>query len=137
MIQRPTLRRLLISVLALTIAAWAEAGLALVEGDQVMRCSMSGHKMQARGETKCCPMSDEGATALSPERPPCCSVSNAAERPVNFVVSEKQVKSQQLDAAPVPAAITVEVGNYVGAWRSADAPRFVRPVPELKTDLRI
>jgi len=137
MIQRSTLRRLVISVLALTIVAWAEAGLALVEGDQVMRCSMSGHKMQARGETRCCPMSDEDTRALSPERPPCCSVSNAPERPVSFVVSEKQVKSQQLDAAPVPAAITVEVGNHVGAGRGADALRFVKPVAELKTDLRI
>ena len=44
------------------IALWAEAGLALVEGDQVMQCSMSAHEMQAMGDMPCCP----GEEMLSP-----------------------------------------------------------------------
>ena len=52
-------------MLVLSIALWAEAGLALVEGDQVMQCAMSAHEMQAMGDMTCCPDDEMLAPALS------------------------------------------------------------------------
>jgi hypothetical protein len=133
-----TVRKFTTALLALAIAVWAEAGVALVQGDQVMQCSMSAHEMRAMGEMTCCPMDEAQSPAASAERPPCCSVSEAPERPLGFVVSAKQVKAQSLDVVAVlPAAFAAPAANQPGAWRSADAPRFIKPVLELKTDLRI
>src|SRR5271166_1597120 len=136
-----TIRKLLTAILALTILSWAEAGLALVPGDQGMQCTMSMHHGQAMADDEavpCCP--DEGmpAPALSGERPPCCSVSNAPERPLGFVVHSERTTSHPTDVvAEIPAVVTPQATQHFAAWRSADAPRFVKPVLELKTDLRI
>jgi len=133
----PTFRRLLTALLVLAIALWAEAGLALVEGDQVMQCSMSAHEMQAMGEMTCCPDDGMQAPALSGERPPCCSVSNAPERPLGFVVSSQRTMAQPLDVATAVSGSQPQTAQQFGIWRSADTPRFLRPVLELKTNLRI
>jgi len=111
---KATTRKLTSTLLIMMIALWAEAGLALVQGDQVMQCSMSMHQMQAMGEMTCCPIDEAQSPAMSAERPPCCSVSSQPERPLGFVVSAKRV---------------VEPG-------SKSLP-FIKPVLELKTDLRI
>jgi hypothetical protein len=133
-----TSRKLLVSLLTLMIALWAEAGLALVEGDQVLQCSMSTHQMQAMGDMTCCPGEEMPSPAMAPERPPCCSVSSAPERPLAVEVSSKRVTAQQSDAlAQLPSSAMLPVAQSRGAWQSADAPRFVRPVLDLKTDLRI
>jgi hypothetical protein len=133
-----TFRKLTTALLAVAVAVWATAGLALVQGDQVMQCSMSAHEMQAMGNMPCCPMQEMLSLAISGERPPCCSVSQAPERPLGFVVSAKQVKAQSLDVvALLPATFAAPAANHFGVWRSEDAPRFVKPVLELKTDLRI
>ncbi len=135
---RTTTRKLLVSLLTLMIALWAEAGLALVEGNQVLQCSMSAHQMQAMGDMTCCPGEGMASPAVAPERPPCCSVSNAPERPIGFEVSSKRVTAQQSDAvAELPASANLPMAQSRRAWLSADAPRFVRPILELKTDLRI
>jgi hypothetical protein len=125
-------------MLALAIALWAEAGLALVAGDQVMQCSMTMPQMQAMGSMTCCPDDDARIPALSQERPPCCSVSSDTERPLGFLVSSQQVRTaapdvtaELVDSVPSPTA------HDFGVWRSADASRFVKPVLELKADLRI
>lgn len=135
---RAITRKLLVGLLTLVIVLWAEAGLALVEGDQVLQCSMSAHEMQVMGDMPCCPGEEMLSPAVAPERPPCCSVSNAPERPLGFEVSSKRVTSQQLDAiAELSTASILTLANSRGAWQSADAPRYVKPVLELKTDLRI
>lgn len=134
---RTTSRKLLVSLLMLVIALWAEAGLALVEGDQAMQCSMSVHEMQAMSDRPCCPGEEMVAPAMSHGRPPCCSVSNAPERPLAVEVISKRVVQQSnavvqmASSAPLPASQARE------AWQSADAPRFIKAVLELKTDLRV
>lgn len=135
---RITCRKLTTALLALAVALWASVGLALVQGDQVVRCWMSAHEMQERGGMPCCPMDEMQSPAMSADRPACCSVSQLPERPLGFVVSTKQVKAQPLDAVAVlPATFAAPAANHFRAWRSADTPRFVKPVVELKTDLRI
>ncbi len=133
-----TSRKLLISLLTLAVALWAEAGLALVEGDQVMQCSMSAHEMQAMGGMPCCPGEEMLSLALEHQRPPCCSVSQEPERPLGFVVSsvKNNVPVLQIVAA-LPASSAAPAADGGKVWQSADAPRFVKPILELKTDLRI
>jgi hypothetical protein len=134
-----TTRKVLTATLALSIVLWAEAGLALVDGDQVMQCSMSMHHGHATAEAMaCCP--DEGMPdpMLSGERPACCSVSNTPERPLGFVVSSERTTSHPSDAvAELPAVATPPTAQHFAIWRSADSPRFVKPILDLKADLRI
>ena len=144
------IRRALATMLGLAILLWAEAGLALLAGDRVMAChamllhdqagtmAASDDADQAAQDSDampCCPAPDKGPV-MAVDHPPCCSVSNDAERPVAFLVISEHTTSHPLDAvaaggfAPSPA-------HYFGELRSADAPRFVKPVLELKTDLRV
>ncbi len=132
-----TFRKLLTAVLVLSIALWAEAGLALVEGDQVIQCSMRAHQMQSMSGMPCCPGDEMQAPGLSAERPPCCSMSNAPERPLGFVVSSQRMMAQPLDVVTTVGGSLAQTGQEFGIWRSADAPRFVKPILELKTDLRV
>jgi hypothetical protein len=135
---RITSRKLMISLLTLAVALWAEAGLALVEGDQAMQCSMSAHEMQSMGGMPCCPGEELLSPALRHERPPCCSVSQTPERPLGFVVSSVKSKASVLEVvAALPAASVAPAASGSEAGRSADAPRFVKPVVDLKTVLRI
>jgi hypothetical protein len=127
----------MIAMLALAIALWAEAGLALIAGGQVMQCSMTMHQMQAMGAMTCCP-DDARIPALSEQRPQCCSVSSDTERPLGFLVNSERAAGHLLDVSDsLPAESASPAARHFGVWRSADAPRFVKPVLELKTDLRI
>ena len=134
---KTTLRKLITPLLGVNIALWAQAGLALVQGDQGMQCFMTMQQMHAMGSMTCCPDDEARVPVLSDERPPCCSVSQVPERPLGFVVSSERVTSHTLAAAnSLPAESAAPAANQF-AWRSADAPCFVKPVLELKTDLRI
>jgi hypothetical protein len=125
-------------MLALIVALWAEAGLALFADDQVMQCSMTLQQMQAMGAMTCCPHDDAPVPALSEERPPCCSVSSTPERPLGFVVSSERTIGHSLDAAAsLPQQLAAPGAQHIGVWRSADAFRFIKPVLELKIDLKI
>jgi len=138
MLRRTTICRTLTAMLALAIALWAEAGLALVAGDQVMQCSMTMQQMQVMGAMSCCPDDEASVPALSEDRPPCCSVSQTPERPLGFVVSSERTMGHSLDVvAGLPSEFAAPAAQHFGVWRSADAPRFTKPVLELKTDLRI
>ncbi len=137
--------------LTLSIALWAEAGVALVAGDRVMAC----HAMMLHGQAgtmaaadaadtqdndamPCCPSDSKRGPVLSADRRPCCSVSNDAERPLGFLVSAERTTSHPTDAvATTTGGLEPGPANYFGELRSADAPRFVKPILELKTDLRI
>lgn len=133
-----TIRKLLTAMLALAIALWAEARLALVPSDQVMQCTMTMHEMQAMGDMPCCPGDEALAPSYATERPPCCSVSNSPERPLAFVVGSERATTHPTDAvARIPAGFSPPTAHHFGVWRDADWPRFVKPVLELKTDLRI
>jgi Tfp pilus assembly protein PilV len=127
----------LTAMLMLAIALWAEAGLALMATDQVLQCSMTTHQMQSMGEMTCCPGDEAQGPALNGERPPCCSVSNEAERPLAFVVSSERATTHLPDAVATVGSVAPQASQHYGVWRSALAPRVVKPVLELKTDLRI
>ena len=136
--QRTIIRRIVSSILMLAIALWAEAGLALITGDQVMQCSLSMQQMQAMGAMTCCPDDDARIPALSDARPLCCLVSQTPERPLGFVVSSERTTSHTLDAVnTVPAELATPATQHFEVWPSTGVSRFVKPVLEIKTDLRI
>ncbi len=136
-----TIRKVQTAMLALAILLWAEAGLALVEGDQQMQCSMTmyrGHPMATAEAMPCCPGGHAQTPALAKQRPPCCSVSNPAERPLGFVISSERLKIHPLDlVASVGEGLAPLATRHFAVRRDADAPRFVKSVLELKTDFRI
>src|SRR5271169_131733 len=107
-----TISKVLTAILALTILSWAEAGLALVAGDQVMQCTMTMHHGHAMAPDEadsdampCCP--ENQAPAMAADRPPCCSVSNAPERPMGFVVSSERPAPHHSDVvAAIPSVVT-------------------------------
>jgi len=135
---KATTRKLTSTLLIMMIALWAEAGLALVQGDQVMQCSMSMHQMQAMGEMSCCPIDEAQSPAMSAERPPCCSVSSQPERPLGFVVSAKRVEAASLElVAVVPQMVAAPANRSTGVEPGSKSLPFIKPVLELKTDLRI
>ena len=131
-----TFRKLLTALLVLSIALWAEAGLAMVQPEPAMQCSMSAHEMQAVGDMPCCPSDQMQAPARS--HPQCCSTSDAPERPLAFEVRSVKSKAPTMEVvAALAAASAAPAALNFRVWRSADATRFVKPVLELKTDLRI
>jgi hypothetical protein len=98
---------------------------------------MSAHEMQAMGGMPCCPGEEMQAPALPGEQPRCCSASNAPERPLGFEVSSQRTMAQPLDAATAVSGSLPQTTQQFETWRSVDALCFVKPVLELKTDLRI
>lgn len=131
-----TFRKLLTALLVLSLALWAEAGLAMIQPELVMQCSMSAHEMQAMGDMPCCPSEEMQAPAGS--HPQCCSASDAPERPFAFEVSSVKSKAPTLEVVLAPAAPSAApAAQKFRVWRSVDVPRYVKPVLELKTDLRI
>ena len=136
MSRKSTTRKLLISALVLCIVAWAEAGLAMVQPEPVMQCSMSAHEMQAMGDMSCCPSEEMQAPAGN--HPQCCSTSDAPERPLAFVVNSVKTKAPTLElVAAMAAASAAPAAPSFRVRRSVDVTRYVKPVLELKTDLRI
>jgi hypothetical protein len=133
MSSKSSIRKALTAMLMLAIALWAEAGLALVAGDQVMECSMTMHRAQAM---PCCP--EEQAEAPAAKHPECCTNGDSAERPLGFVVSSERHAVYPLESvAEAAAGLAPQTAKGFGVWRSALASRFVKPILELKTDLRI
>jgi len=134
-----TIRKSVTAALALGILLWAEAGLTIVAGDQVMQCSMTMHHVLAANsgdDMSCCPGDEAQQPATVMERPPCCSVGSAPERPLGFVSSER-VKAHDpgvvAEVATNPAPGMSDF-RHTAEYRRA---RFVKPILELKTDLRI
>jgi hypothetical protein len=130
-----SIRKVLTATLMLVIALWAEAGLALVATDQVMQCSMTMHRMHAMAAMPCCP--DEEVQVPATTHPECCSNGDAAERPLAVVISSERSTMHPLDAVATVGSAAPEATQHFGVWRSALAHRYVKPVLELKTDLRI
>jgi hypothetical protein len=143
-----TIRKVLTAMLALVIVLWAEAGLALVAGDRVMAChtmmvhapasTMAASDDSNMADSDAMPRCPSQAGVLSANHPPCCSVSNDAERPLAFLVTSERTTQRLLDAAATTASSFVPTpAQYFGEMLNADAPHFVKPILELKTDLRI
>jgi hypothetical protein len=150
--ERCTIRKLLTEMLALTILLWAEAGLALLPGDQIMQCpammSMHGQSQtmaaaddaaaNANDAMPCCPADPGHTPKLAARHPPCCSSNDAPERPLAFLVNCERLTSHPLDTvATMAVSCAPPWAEPYGELRSAHAPGVVKPVLDLKSELRI
>ncbi len=153
MSERDTFRKLLTAMLAVAIVLWAEAGLALLAGDQVTQCramALHGHAhattaaddAEASAEDSdampCCPADTSRVPKVTSSHPPCCSSNDVPERPLAFLIGPERLTSHpsEMDARAVILFAPPLAQNAGELW-SADAPRFVKPVLDLKSDLRI
>jgi hypothetical protein len=142
-----TIRKALTAMLALTILLWAEAGLALLTGDRVIQCRampMMHSHVQAAADADdsdampCCPADSGQAPQLAASHSQCCSTSEVPERPLGFVVNSDRVTSHAVGAdAEVVASFAPPPAQEFEELRSPGAPNFVKPVLDLKSDLRI
>jgi len=154
MSSRRAVRRALSLVVVLAIAAWAEPGLAMLPAaGQMAKCHTrmmhmhhqagpaAMHKAtscchQRVNSMPCCPEHPALPPAQCGSAQECCAVSSQPSRPLAFLVSGNPLLFQSNANGPAGA-------NFVAPPQSsiflliADSPRFIRPVFDLKTDLRI
>lgn len=153
---RLTTRRWLSLMLALAIALWAEAGLAIPPAEAVgMRChSQAMHADQPQlseggqasspaavpkesaSSMPCCP--DQPASPHTCGDPPCCTASDMPVRPLAFVLVPGTSLAKHSSAKGRSTAILPAPQPQAGVPATiAGAPLYVRPITEKKTDLRI
>src|SRR5208282_5019128 len=133
-----TMRRTLSLILALSVGLWAENGLAmLAAASPAPQCHAAmSHAHHAAAALPCCP--SHGAVALAHffDPPPCCDLSNQPARPLASAVVPGKFRSGQLSPNGSSGATFVPPKWSRALLRVADSPPFVRPVLNLKTDLR-
>lgn len=148
-----TIRKALTVTLALAIVLWAEVGLALLPGDQVMQCRAmvlhgQAHAMTAADEAAanaddsegmpCCPADGSRVPKMTSSHPPCSSSNDVPERPLAFLIGPERLTSHPSDMDTRAVVLFAPpLAQHAGELGSADAPRLVKPVLDLKTDLRI
>jgi hypothetical protein len=149
MISRRAMRRSLSLVLSLVIVLWAESGLAMPAASShgwkchVGMVQMNGHTAHTVTPEKgphsmpCCPSHPAPALSQSAEHTGCCDISSQPARPLAFLVSSGNSFSLQWNATGPAGTILVQAQSRSAFLAGEESPRFVRPVFELKTDLRI
>jgi hypothetical protein len=134
------IRRVLSLILVLSLASWAEAGLIALENSQSLKCARMGHMhqhMMHSALSPCCPSDIAAQLSYSAGRPNCCDVSNQPARPLAALVVPNRSLSVQLNAS-APATAALVPRQQASAFPvAAGSPSFVKPVSDLKTDLRI
>jgi len=123
-------------MLALSVALWAESGLAMLAADHAAECrAQMFHTPQAHAMS-CCPMHAASAPSRFFDPPPCCDLSNQP-RPLAFLVTSGKSRSSQLSAGNTACVLLAPVQRSSAFLLVADTPPFVKPVFDKKTDLRI
>ena len=156
MISRSAMRRSLSLVLSLVIVLWANAGLAMPSASghgskcharMVLMHQHATHSAslatglgcchQRTQSMPCCPPHPAPATIQCGDRPGCCDIGSQPARPLAFLVVSATSRTVQLSSnGPTGAMLVPRAPSY--AFPPIDhSPQFVRPVFELKTDLRI
>ena len=137
--QRAT-RQVLSLILALSVASWAETCLMALENSQSSKCDRMGHvhqHMMHSALSPCCPSDPAAQLSYSAGRPNCCDVSSQPVPPLAVLVVPNRSLSVQLSATdPVTAALAPRQQTSLLPV-GAKPPPFVKPVSDLKTDLRI
>jgi len=125
-------------LVALSAALWAESGLALLPAvSQASQCHVRVLHTQQTHSMPCCPRHTVSAPSFFFEPPPCCDLSNQPARPVAFVVTSGGRYSTPLPASDIASVIFVPPQGSSALSLMAASPPFVKPVFDLKSDLRI
>jgi hypothetical protein len=130
-----TMRRILPLVLALSVGLWAQCGLAMLSAaTHTPQCHAAmSHAHHAVAAMACCP-SHSASAVFDP--PPCCDLSSQPARPLASAAVPGKLRSGQFSARGTAGAAFV-LQHFSAFLTVADSPPFVKPVFDLKTDLRI
>jgi hypothetical protein len=134
-----TMRRILSLVLALSVGLWAQCGLgmpsAAAHGPQCHAAMSHSHNVAAA--MPCCPLHATSAAVHLFDPPRCCDLSSQPARPLASTVVPGKFRSGQLSAKGATGGMLSPRQEDSAFLRAADSPPFVKPVFDLKTDLRI
>jgi len=124
--------------LALSVGLWAQCGLAMLSAaGHTPKCHaglMHGH--HAVAAMPCCPSHSVSPIAYLFD-PPCCDMSGQPARSLASAVVPGKFRSGQFSANGNAAAMSVPPRHFSAFLSAAESPPFVKPVFDLKTDLRI
>jgi hypothetical protein len=132
------MRRILSLILALSVGLWAQCGLAMLSAaSHAPQCHAAmSHAHHMMAAMPCCP-----SHAASPIAhlfdPPCCDMSGQPARSSASAVTPGKFRSGQFDAIRATGAMLATPQRSSLFLRISDSPPFIKPVFDLKTDLRI
>ena len=134
-----TMRRIWSLVLTLSVGLWAQCGLALLSAaSHAPQCHAAmSHAHHVAAAMPCCPSHAASAAVHLFDPPPCCDFSSQPARPVASAVVPGKLRSGQFSATGPAGAMFVPPQQSSAFLRVADSPPFIKPVFDLKTDLRI
>jgi len=134
-----TMRRLLSLTVALSVGLWAQCGLAMLSvASQARQCHAAmSHAHHLAAAMPCCPPHAASAAVHLIDPPPCCDLSSQPARPLASAVESGKFRSGQFSANGSAGAMFIPPQQSSAFLRVADSPPFVKPVFDLKTDLRI
>jgi hypothetical protein len=144
-------------VLSLIIVLWADTSLAMLPASghswkcHVRMVQMHQHAThsaapqatalgcchQRTHSMPCCPPQPAIVPTQCGDRHGCCDMSSQPARPLVFLVASGNSLSLQLGANGQAGAILLPALSRSAFLASDHSPQFVRPVFEMKTDLRI
>jgi hypothetical protein len=140
MISRSAMRRSLSLVLSLAVGLWANSGWVMPPAaDLGSKCHTQKVQMHqhASHSLPCCPSHPAPAPTQSTNHPGCCDMSGQPARPLVFLVVSGRSRSLPLSASAAAGTILRQLRSRSALPSIEQTSRFVRPVFELKTDLRI
>jgi len=143
------IRRILSLILALSVGLWAQCGLAMLSAaSHAPQChaamSHVHHAAVAMSQVHhaaaampCCPSHAASVPAHFLDPPPCCDLSSQQALPSTFVVMSGKFRSGQLSANRAVGPMFVSPQQSSALFLFNASPPSVKPVSDLKTDLRI
>jgi len=126
-------------MLALSVVLWAEGAVAMLSAaGHAAQCRARMPHVQHRASSMpCCPSHSASVRPNLFQAPPCCDLSNQPARPLAFIGMSGKVYAGELIASMVAGAMLAPAGRRSAFRSQAQSPPFVKPVFDLKTDLRI
>jgi hypothetical protein len=132
------IRRTLSLTLALSIALWTANATGMLSAGGAAQChARMPHVQPQAASMPCCPSNATSLPVNFFTPPPCCDLTNQPSRPLAFMVSSGKSRLGHLDVAAPDCAIFVSPQKSSAVFQIGDSPPFVKPVFDLKTDLRI
>jgi hypothetical protein len=133
------IRRALSLMLALSVTLWAETGLGMLPaaGHGSQCHTQMAHMHQQASLMPCCPSHSVSVPANFFAPPPCCDMSKQPARPVAYLATSGKSQSNKLRASSGGSLVSAPLQRESAFLLTAASPPFVKPVLDLKTDLRI
>ncbi len=126
-------------ILALSVALWAAsaAGMLSAAGHASQCHARMPHVQHQAAPMPCCPSHVTSLPVNFFTPPPCCDMSNQPARPLAFVVMPGKFRAGASSGGVTANAMFVSPQRSSALLTDGSSLPFVKPVFDLKTDLRI